>query len=409
LRDPTESIEEQVIRKDMREKVCIWIGCLPPRLREIIYGRFFEGATLEELGIRMHLTRERIRQLEVKALRKLRNQVGFMREFQQFVQDPEIVPPSLEDLPPIPDPVEPKRYASVRIVPKTAVVLDTDEKIKELWKSGMTVKEMASELDMSHRDLLSYILSMRKEGVGFERRPPGARKKRAAEKRKASGISERDEILIAMWQAEISREVIAQTLGIPVSRVSLRATHLRKRGYDLKRRSRQPQAPKPPPPPVPEPPKVEKPKPKPKPKRRKRKRKKRKGGLWDEFIRIWNSAEDLQEVADFYEREPKFLSRQAANLRKQGYDLKRFGADAIKHREKEATKKLAKLEREQKRTEKKKAERKAAEEKQKKFEQMKEFRDKKRVERTPAKTNGESRWRDIPSAKSQDFRKGTKI
>jgi RNA polymerase primary sigma factor len=52
------------------------LGRLDPRMREVVERRFGLGGrspqTLEELGADLHVTRERVRQLEMRALRQLR-------------------------------------------------------------------------------------------------------------------------------------------------------------------------------------------------------------------------------------------------------------------------------------------------------------------------------------------------
>ena len=62
---------------------------LTPREEKVIRMRFGIGEpthySLEEIGERFNLTRERIRQIETKALRKLRN-TGKRKHFQSFVQ-----------------------------------------------------------------------------------------------------------------------------------------------------------------------------------------------------------------------------------------------------------------------------------------------------------------------------------
>jgi RNA polymerase sigma factor (sigma-70 family) len=47
---------------------------LPDREQNIIQSRFFDNKTLEQVGQKLHLTRERVRQIEKKALRTLRKQ-----------------------------------------------------------------------------------------------------------------------------------------------------------------------------------------------------------------------------------------------------------------------------------------------------------------------------------------------
>jgi RNA polymerase primary sigma factor len=70
---PAESAGEQV----MREQIDRVLGTLPPREARILRLRFglHDGHTytLEEIGEKFGLTRERIRQLEGKALRRLRH------------------------------------------------------------------------------------------------------------------------------------------------------------------------------------------------------------------------------------------------------------------------------------------------------------------------------------------------
>ena len=68
---------DEVIKIDCREKIDNILGTLKPREEAIIRLRFGIDdnidRTLEQVGEIFHLTRERIRQIEVKALRKLRH------------------------------------------------------------------------------------------------------------------------------------------------------------------------------------------------------------------------------------------------------------------------------------------------------------------------------------------------
>ena len=70
------SPDEAVININMKDHTAAVLETLTPREEEIIRMRFGIGAgnehTLEEVGQRFSLTRERIRQIEAKALRKLR-------------------------------------------------------------------------------------------------------------------------------------------------------------------------------------------------------------------------------------------------------------------------------------------------------------------------------------------------
>ena len=69
-----ESIATQKANREIVETV---LSTLPQKEQEILRWRFGlvdgEPHTLEEVGLKLDLTRERIRQLEVRALRKLRH------------------------------------------------------------------------------------------------------------------------------------------------------------------------------------------------------------------------------------------------------------------------------------------------------------------------------------------------
>jgi RNA polymerase primary sigma factor len=75
------------IQDDMREKINKILCSLPPKEEKIIRKRFGIGVdlphTLEEVGQEFDVTRERIRQIEVKAIRKLRHpsRSKWLREF----------------------------------------------------------------------------------------------------------------------------------------------------------------------------------------------------------------------------------------------------------------------------------------------------------------------------------------
>ncbi len=77
LQDPTAvSPCYSAERVDLQEKVTFLLGTLTPREAHIIRRRFgigeLEDATLEEIGLEFSVTRERIRQIEERALAKLR-------------------------------------------------------------------------------------------------------------------------------------------------------------------------------------------------------------------------------------------------------------------------------------------------------------------------------------------------
>ena len=62
---------------DMRLSVVHWLEQLNPKQREVLARRFgllgYEPATLEDVGREIGLTRERVRQIQVEALRRLRD------------------------------------------------------------------------------------------------------------------------------------------------------------------------------------------------------------------------------------------------------------------------------------------------------------------------------------------------
>jgi len=65
--------ENQAIRNEVNEKLFDAIKTLPHRHQKAITMRYFENATHEEMGKELKVSRERARQIEAEALRKLRN------------------------------------------------------------------------------------------------------------------------------------------------------------------------------------------------------------------------------------------------------------------------------------------------------------------------------------------------
>jgi len=68
--------EASLVDGDVKEHVDHWLGSLGDKQREVVVRRFglrgHEAATLEEVGAEIGLTRERVRQIQVEALKKLR-------------------------------------------------------------------------------------------------------------------------------------------------------------------------------------------------------------------------------------------------------------------------------------------------------------------------------------------------
>ncbi len=71
--DPAELLQDA----DLKNSIDYWLDQLPGKQREVIARRFglrgFEMSTLEEVGKEIGLTRERVRQIQVEALKRLRD------------------------------------------------------------------------------------------------------------------------------------------------------------------------------------------------------------------------------------------------------------------------------------------------------------------------------------------------
>ncbi|MDM7861661.1 RNA polymerase sigma factor RpoS [Alteromonas sp. ASW11-36] len=81
IADDTEySPEENLQDSDIKQSIVRWLGELNPKQREVLARRFgllgYEPSTLEDVGAEIGLTRERVRQIQVEALRRLRDMLG---------------------------------------------------------------------------------------------------------------------------------------------------------------------------------------------------------------------------------------------------------------------------------------------------------------------------------------------
>lgn len=72
--------EDALQDKDIKASIIDWLGELNPKQREVLARRFglmgYEPSTLEDVGVEIGLTRERVRQIQVEALRRLRDMLG---------------------------------------------------------------------------------------------------------------------------------------------------------------------------------------------------------------------------------------------------------------------------------------------------------------------------------------------
>ena len=78
IADSHESDPSQLLQdSDIRESIAEWLDELSEKQREVLSRRFglrgYESSTLEEVGREIGLTRERVRQIQVEALRRLRS------------------------------------------------------------------------------------------------------------------------------------------------------------------------------------------------------------------------------------------------------------------------------------------------------------------------------------------------
>ncbi|MBW9250350.1 MAG: RNA polymerase sigma factor RpoS, partial [Acidithiobacillus ferriphilus] len=72
-------LEEGLADRNLSQQVQQWIGAMTEKHRLVLLWRFgldgTDGATLEEVGSRLGVTRERVRQIQVEALLVLRRRI----------------------------------------------------------------------------------------------------------------------------------------------------------------------------------------------------------------------------------------------------------------------------------------------------------------------------------------------
>ncbi|MCL5255517.1 MAG: RNA polymerase sigma factor RpoS [Gammaproteobacteria bacterium] len=81
IADESELGPEGILEDDdLRERLLVWLDNLSAKQKEVLARRFgllgYEPATLEDVGREIGLTRERVRQIQVEALRRLRDIMG---------------------------------------------------------------------------------------------------------------------------------------------------------------------------------------------------------------------------------------------------------------------------------------------------------------------------------------------
>jgi RNA polymerase nonessential primary-like sigma factor len=75
--DAVKGPENRITDQDINNNIVTWLEQLNPKQREVLARRFgllgYEPSTLENVGAEIGLTRERVRQIQVEALRRLRD------------------------------------------------------------------------------------------------------------------------------------------------------------------------------------------------------------------------------------------------------------------------------------------------------------------------------------------------
>jgi len=71
--DEVVEIDDALTYLDIKAKLTKYLLTLKPREERVIREMFFYGKTLEEVGMTLNVTRERVRTIKCCALRKLKN------------------------------------------------------------------------------------------------------------------------------------------------------------------------------------------------------------------------------------------------------------------------------------------------------------------------------------------------
>jgi RNA polymerase nonessential primary-like sigma factor len=81
--EPVHQVEQEADAAELKAA----LACLSPRERQVIVMRFWDEMTLEEVGLSIGKTRERVRQIQMGAMAKLRRRLAMQRP---------AIPPSLQ-------------------------------------------------------------------------------------------------------------------------------------------------------------------------------------------------------------------------------------------------------------------------------------------------------------------------
>ena len=71
-----ESVEDAMVNSQLRKALDNYLSMLPENVREIIKMRYYGGQTLQQIAKQIGVTPERIRQIELKGLRKLHSRIN---------------------------------------------------------------------------------------------------------------------------------------------------------------------------------------------------------------------------------------------------------------------------------------------------------------------------------------------
>lgn len=120
------SLEKQELKSLLQEA----ISKLPENSQDVIHKRYFNNWTLEKCGQELNVTRERVRQVESKALRVLRKDYELKRKLDEYISDYKYVGIN--------------QFNNTRTSSTEWVVLEREKRLEE-WKN-QKYKEMLKEI-----------------------------------------------------------------------------------------------------------------------------------------------------------------------------------------------------------------------------------------------------------------------